>query len=200
MRSTPVTVLITAVVAAALVPAACGGDDDGSEEDADITEAITQAATLDTVEACTEFQSLAFTEQTEFTTGEQAIARCEESAGDGGTAGESVDVENIEVAGDRATADVTFSGGAFDAQQLAVSLVKEEDQWKLDSLDEFVAFDRTAFAEALATSASEDERVTEEIAACVKRTVEATPEEQIQTAVLSGNEGEFAGIYGDCFG
>lgn len=200
MGGTRLVCLITAVAAASLVIGACGGDDSSSDEDAEITDAITQAATLDTVEACTEFQTQAFTEQTEFATGEEAVTLCEASAGDGGKAGESVEVDNIEADGESATADVSFTGGAFDAQQLAVSLVKEEDHWKLDSLDGFIDFDKAAFTEALIASAEEDESTTEEVVACLRTTLEATADEQVQMAVLSGDEDEVSVIFGTCFG
>ena len=94
-------------------------------------------------------QTQAFTEQTEFTSGDAAITTCEASAGDGEVAGDSVEVENIEVDGDSATAEATFTGGGLDGQTLAISLVKEGDQWKLDSLDEFVTFDKDSFAAGL---------------------------------------------------
>jgi hypothetical protein len=191
---------LAAAVAASLLLAACGGDDSGSDEDADITEAITQAATEDTVESCTEVQTQAFTEQTEFATGDDAIASCEDGAGDGDTAGEEVEVENIEVDGDAATADVTFSGGGLDGQQLAVSLVKEEDQWKLDSLDEFIAFDKAAFTESLVTSASADGDTPPEVVDCVETQLNETPDDQLQTAYLSGDEEELVTLFGTCFG
>lgn len=200
MRCSRVVALTTAGAAVLLVLTACGGDDGGSDEDADITDAITRAATEDTVESCTEVQTQAFTEQTEFTTGVEAIARCEESAGDGDTAGEEVEVENIEVDGDTATADVSFTGGGLDGQQLSVSLVKEEDQWKLDSLDEFIDFDKDAFTESLVASASADGDTPPEVVDCVETQLNETPDDQLQSAYLSGDEEELVALFGTCFG
>ena len=53
-------------------------------------------------------------------------------------AAESVEVESFEVDGETATAEATFTGGSLGGQAIAISLVKEEDQWKLDALDEFI--------------------------------------------------------------
>ncbi len=200
MCRTRLSALITAAVVASLVLAACGGDDSGSDEDSDITEAITQAATEDTAQSCTELQTQEFTEQTEFSTGEDAVTSCEESAGDGDTAGDTVDVETIEVDGDAATADVTFTGGGLDGQQLAVSLVKEDEQWKLDSLDEFIVFDKAAFTSALLEQAADDPDTPPNVVTCVEEQLGAASEEDLQTAFLSGDEQQLVGLFGTCFG
>lgn len=199
MLPTRLTLLAAVAVAATLTLAACGGDDEGgSDEEADITEAIETAATTDTAENCTDFQTQAFTEQTEFATGEEAITTCEESAGDGETAGESVAVDAIEVDGDTATAEVAFTGGGLDGQTLAVSLAKEDDQWKLDSLDEFLTFDKALFATALIEGA-DDGDTPPEVLTCVEDAITATPDDQIQTAFLSGDDEQLVGLFGTCF-
>lgn len=200
MLPTRLTILAAVAVAATLTLAACGGDDDdGGGDEADITEAIEQAATDDDAANCTEVQTQAFTEQTEFATGEEAITTCEESAGDGDVAGDSVAIENIEVDGDTGTAEVAFTGGGLDGQTLAVSVVKEEDQWKMDSLDEFVVFDKATFATAL-TDGADDGETPPEVLTCVEEAVAATPDDQVQTAFLSGDQEQLVGLFGDCFG
>ena len=200
MLPTRLTILAAVAVAATLTLAACGGDDDdgGGDDEADITEAIEKAATTDAAENCTEFQTQAFTEQTEFATGEEAITTCEGSAGDGEVAGESVTVENIAVDGDTATAEVAFEGGGLDGQTLAVSLAKEDDQWKLDSLDEFLTFDKAAFSTALVDGADDGE-TPPEVLTCVEDSINDTPDEQIQTAFLSGDDEQLVGLFGTCF-
>lgn len=198
MRSARLASAITVVVSASIVLAACGGDGGGSADDADITEAIEQAATSDTVERCTEFQTQAFTEQTEFASGEQAVTACEQSAGSGQVAGDSVEVENIEVDGDSATADVTFVGAQLDRQQIAISLVKQGGQWKLDNLDEFTSFDKTAFVNALVESAGASGDVPEQVLACIENAVNDASDEEIETAYLSGDETQLVGIFGAC--
>ena len=199
MLPTRLMILAAVAVTAALTLAACGGDDDdgGSDDEADITEAIEVSATSDDPANCTELQTQAFTEQTEFATGDEAIASCEEVEED--DTAESVEVSNIEVDGDTATAEVAVTGGGLDGQTLGLSLVKEGDQWKLDSFDEFVSFDKAAFTSALVEEASADPETPPEVATCVEEAIIAAPEEQIQSAFLSGDEQQLVGLFGTCF-
>lgn len=197
MRRTRTTILAVAAATAALALAACGGDD--NNDDADITEAIEQAATNDSPEVCTEFQTVAFNEQTQYETGDAAVQACEDDAGNGDTAGDSVEVSNIEVDGDTATADVAFTGGGLDAQELAVGLVKEDDQWKLDSLDEFVTFDKEAFSNALVSEAEADGDTPPQVLDCLQQQLDATGEEELQSAYLSGDEQQLVDLFGSCF-
>lgn len=199
----PVRRLLAPLVLLAAAPfllAACGGDDsDSSADEDDITAAIEQAGTTDAAENCTEVQTQAFTEQTEFTTGEDAITTCEESAGDGEVAGDSVEVSNIEVDGDSATAEAIFTGGGLDGQTLAISLVKAGDQWKLDSLDEFVVFDKASFSAGLVEGASSDGETPQQVIDCIEQAVNDTPDDELQTIYLSGDEQQLVGLFGQCF-
>lgn len=197
MRTRRFLVPLSLLLSAPLLLSACGGDDSGSDDEADITAAIEQAATTDTAENCTEVQTQAFTEQVEFTAGEDAVKTCEENAGDGDIAGESVAVENIEVDGDTATADVAFTGGGLDGQEIAISLVKEGDQWKLDSLDEFISFDKEAFAAGLVEGAGQD--APPQILDCIEKQVNSTPDEELQQVYLSGDETQLGTLFADCF-
>ncbi len=199
MRARRLPVPLTLLVAAPLLLAACGSDDGGSEDEDQITAAIERASTTDEAATCTEVQTQAFTEQTEFTQGQEAVAVCEENAGDGEVAGDSVEVENIEVDGESATADVTFTGGGLNGQALAVSLVKEEDQWKLDSLDEFITFDKAAYTAGLIEGASADGEIPQQAIDCIEQAITATPDEELQTIYLSGDERQLVGLFGECF-
>jgi hypothetical protein len=184
------------LAAAPFLLAACGGDDSSSQDEDDITAAIEQAGTTDEASNCTELQTQAFTEQTEFASGEAAITTCEESAD---TAGDSVEVSNVEVDGDTATADAAFTGGGLDGQTLTISLVKEGDQWKLDSLDEFVEFDKDSFSAGLLEGASEDGDVPQAVLDCVEQAVADTPDEELQEIYLSGDEEQLFSLFGPCF-
>src|SRR5262245_53805225 len=126
-------VAAAAVVAvfAAFALAACGGGDDASSEDQDqITQAINAAAASGDPSACTQYQTQRFLEQTNDGTGEAAVKSCEQDAAD--SVADSVDVTDIEVDGDSATAKAAVTGSVFDGQTLDIALVKEGDVWKLD--------------------------------------------------------------------
>ena len=114
-------------------------------------------------------------------------------------AGDSVAVENIEVDGDTATAEATFTGGGLDGQTLLISLVKEGEQWKLDSLDEFVSFDKEKFAQGLLEGAGSDGETPQGVLDCIEEQVNSTPDEEIQTIYLSGDEQQLLGLFGECF-
>ena len=198
MLPTRLTILAAVAVAATLTLAACGGDDDGgSDDEADITEAIETSATTADPANCTELQTQAFTEQTEFATGEEAIASCEEEQED--NQADSVSVENVEVDGDTATAEVAVTGSGLDGQTLGVSLVKEGDQWKLDSFDEFVVFDKEAFLTAFSEELASDPEVPAEVVTCIEEQLNTTDEAAIQEAFLGGDEEQLVGLFGTCF-
>lgn len=200
MPKSRVLIAILASLSLALFAAACGADDGGDDE-GEITEAIEQAATSDTAERCTERQTGAFNQQSQFEESEEAgTEACEGTAGDGDVPGESVEVSNIEVDGDSATAEVAFTGGSLDRQVIAMGLVKEDDQWKLDSFDEFVSFDQAAFTQALVAQASADDETPQQVVDCVEQTLTAADPEQIQSAYLSGDENELVTLFGTCFG
>ena len=192
------TILAAVAVAATLTLAACGGDDDGgSDDEADITEAIEASATENDPANCTELQTQAFTEQTEFATGEEAVTSCEEDVDE--TAADSVEVENIEVDGDAATAEVAVTGAGLDGQTIGLSLVKEGDQWKLDSFDEFVTFDKDAFVAAFSEELASDPEVPAEVVTCIEDSLTTADDATIQSAFLSGDENDLVGLFGTCF-
>jgi ABC-type glycerol-3-phosphate transport system substrate-binding protein len=100
-KSRPSLAVAAAAVLAAFALAACGGDGGGSEDEDQISAAIERAATSGDPAACTEVQTLRFTEQTsgEGETGQAAIQQCEQNAEN--TAGASVEVSDIEIDGDK---------------------------------------------------------------------------------------------------
>ncbi len=132
--------LILALVVS-LALGACGGDEDGGDE-GEITEVIEQAETTDDRANCTELMTQNFVEQREFESGEQAVRNCELAEGEGEDPADSVEVSNISVEGDAATADVSYDGGDLDGSTATLSLLKESGQWKIDRIEGFPKFDR----------------------------------------------------------
>jgi hypothetical protein len=109
-------------------------------------------------------------------------------------------VSSVEVDGESATAEAAFTGGTLDGQAVGLSLVKEGDQWKLDSLDEFVTFDKEALANSFSESLSSDEDVPPEVATCIVDELNAADDATIQEAYLSGDEEQLFGLFGTCLG
>ena len=89
--------------------------------------------------------------------------------------------------------------GLILAVTLAISLVKEGDQWKLDSLDEFVSFDKDSFAAGLLEGAASDGETPQPVLDCVEQAVNDTSDEELQTIYLSGDEQQLLGLFGQCF-
>src|SRR5689334_5424085 len=83
--------------------AACGSSSsDNSADEDQITQAITASATSGDPSACTKYQTIHFTEQTSGGQGQAAIQSCEKGAQN--TAADKIDVSDVEVNGDHATA------------------------------------------------------------------------------------------------
>ena len=129
---------------AALAVAACGGG--GSSAEDEVTEVIEQAATTKDPSNCTELQTLRFTEQNTGEKGKAAIKSCEESAKEEEQA-EEAKVSNVSVNGEKATAEAEFIGGSLGSQTLAIALVEEGGDWKLDQIEGFANYDDKALEE-----------------------------------------------------
>jgi hypothetical protein len=143
-----------AAVLAAIGLAACGGSSDNSGSSADqapITKAIQTVAVGSDVSACTTYATQKFVNQTNGDNGpgQPALQECEKDAQQGqGGVGDSVDVSDINVDGDSATATAKVTGNIFDGQTIKVSLVKVGGQWKLDVFNGFEDFNRDAMVNA----------------------------------------------------
>jgi hypothetical protein len=147
-RTTLALAALAILVFASVALAACGGSDDngGSDDQDQITQAITAAATSGDPATCTKYQTLKFTEQTTGAQGQAAIQSCQKDATN--TAADTIDVTDIQVDGDSATAKGKATGSIFDGQTLKVALVKEDDQWKLDDFQGFENLNKDAMAAA----------------------------------------------------
>jgi hypothetical protein len=194
--------LALVVLAIPLTIAACGGDDDddggdgGGDQD-EITAAIETATTGTDPGKCTTVMTQQFVEQVTFETGPTAVGLCREGTAPA-TPADSVDVANIEVDGDTATAEVAVTGGGrLDGQTIVVSLVKEGDQWKLDHLDEFIEFDQGAFADAVVEEASEAGEPRQTLD-CIRDAIDTAGPEQSQAIYVSDEPGGDFGLFGYC--
>jgi hypothetical protein len=187
--------LLLCAAAPALVAAGCGGDDSDAENE--IIAAIERSATSEDPAACTEVQTQRFTEQISEGTGQAAIESCRKAAGE--DTAESIEVSNVEVDGNSATAEGTLTGGFFDGQTVEVALVEEGDQWKLDKLIRFVEFDRDALNAAFVKAIAGDPETPAQVRDCLVTQLESVSGQRLQDLVLNPNDQAFAGLFGPCF-
>ncbi len=193
MRNLSLATFGVCLASATLALAACGG---GGNSDADqIAEQIDFAATSGDPAACTEAQTLKFTEQTTFETGDAAIASCKKNASDTSDSAEATDVV---VDGDQATAKVAITGGGFDGQTLKLSLVKEGDSWKINSLDGFIDFDPVALGKAFAAQAVESGDLTQAQADCVANNFANGNPQAVEAAIVSGDASQLQPAFQGC--
>jgi hypothetical protein len=188
-------VIAALVLAAAL--AACGGGGDSGDDEAQIREAIETVNTTTDPDNCTELMTLRYAGQTEFEQGLRAVDSCK--AGSADLDADSVEIAKVEVSGDKATAEVAYKGAGFDGQTLLVSLLKQDDAWKLDHIDAFVSFDREKFLAAFEEAATAGQsKSTSKEAACLTDALAKLPEKQLQGLFLSGDPNQFVDLLGPC--
>jgi hypothetical protein len=161
------------VAMAVLSLAACGGG-----EETEIAQAVERVATSGDPAVCTELQTQRFTEQVvgEGLTGENAVKACEANA-EMGVASEA-SVSDNEIDGDSATANAAMTGSTFDGQTLKLTLVRENEAWKLDEFVGFEAFDREAIIAAFSTEV--EEFAPPKAAECIKGSFGDLNDEQLQ--------------------
>jgi hypothetical protein len=188
---------IAAAVLAAFALAACDGDNASSEDEDQISKAVEFAAVSGDPAACTQAQTQAFTEQITGQSGQAALRQCERDAKD--VPADSVDVENIEVDGDSASAEAAFSGGFFGGQTIALDLVKEGDSWKLDKATGFEDFDRDAFVAAFKQELAQEEDAPAGAADCVAANVQKLSDDQIEDLFLNSNSQLEDQVFSPCF-
>jgi hypothetical protein len=195
--------LLMVCFAIPLTIAACGGDDDddggGSGEEDAIAEAIETSATSNDPADCAVYQTENFLEQLELTgPDESALESCEENAPDPSGDPDSVEVSEISVDGETATADATFMGGAFDGSTLSLALVKTGDQWMLDELTEFQEFNFDAFLASLNEELGADPEIPPEGVTCVSDAITAAGAEEIERILVEGDDEAFFELLGEC--
>lgn len=127
------------VLLATLALVACGG---GEGETEAIVETIETSATSKVPADCKALATQAYQEQVQMVEGFAAVTNCEYDAKEPGNDPESVEVGEVEIEGPRATAEVTYLGGTFNGQTLAVGLVEKGGRWKLNEIIRFTQFDR----------------------------------------------------------
>lgn len=146
--------LPVALLMAALALSACGGggsSSSGSGDEAAIETAIQSDATSTKPSKCTEFVTVKFNESQTGVSGAKATKACEEEVEEFEEPAESVDVSEINVEGETATAEAEVHGSSLNSQKVEIELVKESGEWKLNQFLAFTKFDAKALGEGLET-------------------------------------------------
>jgi hypothetical protein len=181
---------------ASVALAACGGG--GSSAEAEVTEVIEQAATTKDPSNCTKLQTLRFTEQNAGESGKAAIKSCEEAAKEEEEA-EEAKVSNVSVNGEKATAEVEFIGGSLGSQTLAVALVEEGGNWKLDQIEGFARYDGKALEETFLKRFEESpEGLTKQQYTCIAEGIGKASKAEAEAMFLSGSSTKIEALAKGC--
>jgi hypothetical protein len=174
---------------------ACGG---GSDDEGDITDVIQTSVKSTDPAACTKLATQQFVNQTEFSIGAQAIKECQDDAADTSDDPDSVDVTDIKVDGDNATANVAFTGGSFGGSTLAVALVKDDEGWKLDKITDIVNLDVATFRQSFADRLAASGDVPAQVKTCITQAIQSASPDQIKQALLGGTEQDLVTLFSTC--
>ncbi len=178
------------LIASALALAACGGggsSSGGDETETAIAEVVEKSAMSTSPSKCTEFQTEAFNEQDQGVEGAEALKACEQNVEESESPAEKVDVSNINVEGETATAEAAVTGSALNGQTVELEAVEEEGTWKLNKFLSFTKFDGAALAEGLEEQFAKEEGVDPEEAECVSQGVGAASQKQVEELAFEGN-------------
>ena len=150
----------------------------------EIEEAIETVATTSDPTVCEELMTPNYLEQVSGVPAPFSDEVCEQTISFSEPA-DSVDVTDIEVDGEEASALVSYVGGAFDGSSLMVGLV-DDDDWKLDRRLRFQSLDRPAFEKALREQLVEPEfAFSAKGADCIVRRLGALPDRALEQRLLS---------------
>lgn len=186
---------------AALALAACGGggsSTSGGDEEGAIVEAIEKSATTNDPSKCTEFQTQAFNEQEKAVSGKEATEICEEEAEGQESPAKSVDVSNVKVDGETATAEAAIGGSALDGQTVELELVKEGGDWKLNQFLQFTKFNAKRLAKSFEKEALASEEVAKELATCISAGIGKLGQKEAEAVAFEGDLKVIESIAGSC--
>ena len=189
-------VLPLLLLAAALALAACGSSSSGGGEESKIEEVIEGSATSTDPSKCKELQTALFNETETEKKGAEATKACEEEAKENNA--ESVEVSNVKVNGESATAEVELEGNGLSGQGVEVEVVEEGGDWKLNKLLGFTKFDASALGEALEEEFAKEEGISPKLAKCVSEGVTELSQSEAESMVFEKDLGPVEKIAKSC--
>jgi len=190
------SVLPALLLVLALGLAACGGGGESDEEK--ITSTIENAATSNDPAVCKETQTLRFIEQTTGGSGKEAEKECENEAKAGEGQPDSVNVTEVKINGEKATADAAFKGGNLDGQTPEVALTEEGGDWKLNELTGFAVFNPETLVASFAKQLEEEPEIKPQIASCIVEGMEELAKGELEGLVIENNTEPIVEIAESC--
>jgi hypothetical protein len=192
-----------AALTVVLAIAGCGGSggsstSGGTSEESQIKDAISTSVTSTDPADCVKLETLTFMEQIHFTSGQAAIRACQHDAPDTSDDPDSVTITNVVVHGANATADVTFHGGGFDGSTLAMALVKQGGQWKLDQITAIPSFDLARFEAAFTQRLTRDQQAPAAAVQCIRGQLNQAGADAVKSALISGDSSQLLNLIGPC--
>jgi len=184
---------ISALVLAALLLVACGNSDEDQ-----ITDVIKTSVKSTDPADCTKLQTTKFLQQTELAVGPDALKQCQDDSANTSDDPDSVDVKDINVDGDNATANVTFHGGSFDGSTFTVALIKDGDQWKLDKITDIPTFDLQSFVRGVTDRLLAAGKTPQSVISCISNAVTKVGADQIKQILISGDSSQLTALFAPC--
>lgn len=194
--------LTLVLIASALALTACGGggssSSGGSDDEAAIESTIEESATSTDPSKCTEFQTEAFNQQDHGVPAKEATKVCEESVEGTETPAESVNVSDIKVNGETATADAEIQGSPLNNQTVEVELAKEGGDWKLNKFTGFAKYDAKGLAAAFEEEVGKQEGITPGLAKCLAEGIAKMPQGEAEELAFEGSTDGIEALVESC--
>jgi hypothetical protein len=178
------------LIAGALALTACGGGSSssgGSDDEAAIEATIEKSATSSDPSKCTDLQTEAFNAQDQNASPKEATKVCEESAEANETPAETINVSDIKVDGETATANAEIEGSALNGQSVEIELAKEEGDWKLNKFLGFAKYDGEGLAAAFEEEVGKQEGITPGLAKCLAEGIAKMSQPEAEALAFEGS-------------
>lgn len=194
------------LILSALALSACGGGGSGdssgssgsSGAEAEVEEVVKSSATDSDPANCTETNTLKFDEQLVHEEGHGAVKSCESEAESGTATADSVTLTKVKVKGPAATLEAAFEGGLYDGQTIAVSLVKEGSQWKVDQVTKIVKLDKEALQNTFKEQLEATGELSDEQVSCITDGIGGSSQAEVEELLLSGSAEPFIELASKC--
>jgi hypothetical protein len=181
---------------------ACGSSSSSpSGESVAIAATIKRAYTSTDPASCTQLATVRSDEQLTGFRGSKAVAACQKAASDSVNDATSVQVSNVRVHGDHASADVLLHGTNLDGSTITQQLVREGAQWKLDLITAIPHFDGPRYRHAFVALGLQSGSITQAQARCLREALSAATDSQLialNTDPTGGNA-LFTRLFGRCY-